>query len=130
MKWCGETQDLHYKSQNHSHAVRKGPSTAAPQPWAGLAYVLSLGHWKAIGEAIKHPSDPSTLLKFLVARVRIQLGNKIWRCTMLIQKNHRSSNTKDKNVNLETNTFTYICIYKIYRYMCNNVIYNKYNRFH
>lgn len=28
IKWCGQTQDLHYKTQNHSRASEKGLNTA------------------------------------------------------------------------------------------------------
>lgn len=91
MKGRGEAQDLHYKTQHHSCAVRKGAehSNGACPP----SFPRTL---EATGEAIKHPSDPVILLKFLVATVRIQLGNKIWHCAMLIQKNHQSQTQKIK----------------------------------
>lgn len=56
MAW-GVTR-LTLQTQNTAVPSEKGLSTAVPPPWAGLTCLLSLRYWKAIGEAVKRPSDP------------------------------------------------------------------------
>lgn len=68
MKWCGESQDSHYKLPLTAMPSEKGLSTAVPPPWAGPARLFPRG-LETTGEAIKRPLDPSALVLVLVATV-------------------------------------------------------------
>lgn len=100
MKWCGESQDSHYKLKLTAMPSEKGLSTAVPPPWAGLARLLSLGYWKPSGN---HRGSYQTSLRPFSPSPRFgrhspqQAGNKAQHCATLTQNTGASvSNTKDK----------------------------------